>query len=48
MHAYTLQGFLFCCQMAGTVTGELMTPLLAHAVSYAAASDVLTAIHSST
>ena len=44
MSHLTLQGFLFCCQMAGTVTGELMTPLLAHAVSYAAAFAALTAV----
>lgn len=37
----SLQGFLFCWQMAGQISGELVTPELAHALSYTAAFGVL-------
>ena len=36
-----LQGFLFSWQVAGQISGELVTPELAHALSYAAAFGVL-------
>jgi MFS family permease len=40
----TLQGFLFGWQMAGMITGELLTPELAHAFSYTAAFAVIAAV----
>mmetsp|Transcript_19631 Transcript_19631/g.32726 ORF Transcript_19631/g.32726 Transcript_19631/m.32726 type:complete len:420 (+) Transcript_19631:196-1455(+) len=39
-----MQGFLYCWQMAGTISGEIITPELAHAKSFAAAFAAVTGI----